>query len=70
MKTGKPECVTSAASCAPSTTPPETSARTGSSRCSSVWGQGMSTDSYLDQVDFFIVKGSLVFRIDVLKPAY
>lgn len=35
MKTGRPECITSAVSCAPSTTRPGTSARTASSRCSS-----------------------------------
>lgn len=40
MKTGRPECATSAASCVPSTAHPETSARTGSSRCSSVSVQG------------------------------
>lgn len=40
MKTGKRESGTFAVSCAPLTTLPETSAKMGSSRCSSVWEQG------------------------------
>lgn len=43
MKTGRPECITSAVSCAPSTTRPGTSARTASSRCSSASVPGRPT---------------------------
>lgn len=43
MKTGRPECTTSAVSCAPSTTRPGTSARTASSRCSSASVPGRPT---------------------------
>jgi len=39
-RTGKRKCATSADSCAPSTAPPETLARTESSRCSSVSERG------------------------------
>lgn len=53
MKTGKPECATSVDSCGPSTARRETSARTESSRCSSVWEQGGALDGNKDACFFF-----------------